>query len=403
MATQTAQKSFRPTGLEGIDSLTLSRFVLQMQQRHKEATGDLTILMNALQISCKVVETCVRRAGIAKLYGLAGIDNFQSDSDKSLKELANDTFKTNIEACEKVAIMVSEVEKMAVVLERRMNTAKYAIAFDPLDGVSNVGANISVGSIFAIYRIKEPEKIRTVEDASRAILQRGRDIAAAGYAMYGSATNLVISTGEGVHGFTLDPSLGEFVLTHQNVRVKSRGNLYSVNEGNSDEWNEPTTNYIESIKFPPPGKKPYSLRYIGTMVADIHRTLFYGGIFMYPSDHESPKGKLRLMYEVFPMAFLIEQAGGLATTGTRPILDICPTEVHQRVPVYMGSREDVLDIIRFFDEYPVSDAEEPGDPGHTEVGSISGVESLSLDGSELQTSTPTQTPTPTPIRLRDRS
>jgi len=365
--------------LKALDSITLTRYVLHGQRAHKDAKGDLTILLTAVQLACKVTDVCVRRSGIAKLYGLAGIGNFQSDSEKNIKELANDTFKTNIEACEKVAIMVSEVEKMAVVVERNMNVAKYAIAFDPLDGVSNVGANISVGSIFAIYRIKEPEKIRTVEDAKKAILQRGRDIAAAGYAMYGSATNLVISTGEGVHGFTLDPSLGEFVLTHQDVRVKSRGNLYSVNEGNSDEWNEPTTKYIHSIKFPPTGTKPYSLRYIGTMVADIHRTLFYGGVFMYPSDSEFPKGKLRLMYEAFPMAFLIEQAGGLATTGTMPILDMSPTEVHQRVPVYMGSKEDVLDIIRFFEEYPVSDAEESGDPDDAEVGNISGLKSIAID------------------------
>ncbi|KAJ8902804.1 hypothetical protein NDN08_006124 [Rhodosorus marinus] len=337
--------------LRGLDSITLTRYVLHGQRAHNHARGDLTILLTAVQLACKVTDVCVRRSGIAKLYGLAGIGNFQSDSEKDLKTLANDTFKTNIEACEKVSIMVSESEDMALVLDRNLNSAKYAIAFDPLDGSSNIDANISVGSIFAVYRLQDAGGIRTVEEATKAILQKGSEIAAAGYAMYGSSTSLVISTGDGVHAFTLDPSLGEFVLTQPSLRIKDRGNIYSVNEGNSDEWNESTRLYVNSIKFPTDEtRKPYSLRYIGTMVADIHRTLFYGGVFMYPTDRLHRRGKLRLLYEAFPMAFLIENAGGKATTGWERILDIVPTTVHQRAPVYMGSKLDVEDLLGFFQQ-----------------------------------------------------
>mmetsp|Transcript_7954 Transcript_7954/g.35308 ORF Transcript_7954/g.35308 Transcript_7954/m.35308 type:complete len:274 (-) Transcript_7954:737-1558(-) len=247
--------------------------------------------------------------------------------------------------------MVSESEDMALVLDRNLNSAKYAIAFDPLDGSSNIDANISVGSIFAVYRLQDAGGIRTVEEATEAILQKGSEIAAAGYAMYGSSTSLVISTGDGVHAFTLDPSLGEFVLTQPSLRIKDRGNIYSVNEGNSDEWNESTRLYVNSIKFPiDETRKPYSLRYIGTMVADIHRTLLYGGVFMYPTDRLHRRGKLRLLYEAFPMAFLIENAGGKATTGWERILDIVPTTVHQRAPVYMGSKLDVEDLLGFFQQ-----------------------------------------------------
>lgn len=263
-----------PTGLEGLDSVTLTRFVLHGQKSHAEAKGDLTMLLAAVQLACKVTETCVRRAGIANLYGLAGSGNVQGEDQKKLDIIANDTFKVNIQSSGKCCVMVSEEEDLAILCDRTYNTGKYAIAFDPLDGSSNIDANVSIGSIFAIYKIDDPAAITTPQEAAKEILQPGREMVCAGYAMYGSATNLVISMGEGVHGFTLDPSLGEFVLTDPNMRIPSRGKIYSVNEGNARMWDPATTEYIKGLKYPEdPDKKAYALRYIGSMVADIHRTL----------------------------------------------------------------------------------------------------------------------------------
>lgn len=275
--TKRNDKLRRPTGLEGLDSITLTRFVLQGQRHHHEAQGDMTMLLAAVQLACKVTESCVRRAGIAKLYGLAGSGNVQGEDQKKLDIIANDTFKVNIDSSEKCCVMVSEEEEDAILSGRPGSRGKYAIAFDPLDGSSNIDANVSIGSIFSIYKIAHPENVNTPEEAAQAILQSGRDMVAAGYAMYGSATNLVITTGDGVHGFTLDPSLGEFVLTHPDIQIPSRGKIYSVNEGNARLWDAATTEYIKSLKYPEEGKKSYSLRYIGSMVADVHRTLFYGG------------------------------------------------------------------------------------------------------------------------------
>lgn len=270
-----------PTGLEGLDSVTLTRFVLHGQKSHTEAKGDLTMLLAAVQLACKVTETCVRRAGIANLYGLAGSGNVQGEDQKKLDIIANDTFKVNIQSSGKCCVMVSEEEDLAILCDRTYNTGKYAIAFDPLDGSSNIDANVSIGSIFAIYKISDPAAITTPQEAAKEILQPGRKMVCAGYAMYGSATNLVISMGEGVHGFTLDPSLGEFVLTDPNMRIPSRGKIYSVNEGNARMWDPATTEYIKGLKYPEdPDKKAYALRYIGSMVADIHRTLLvrWGGV-----------------------------------------------------------------------------------------------------------------------------
>lgn len=343
-----------PTGLEGLDSVTLTRFVLHGQRTHKEASGDLTLLLAAVQLACKVTETCVRRAGIAKLYGLAGSGNVQGEDQKKLDIIANDTFKVNIESSERCGVMVSEEDDLAIVCAKSSDgaTGKYAIAFDPLDGSSNIDANVSIGTIFSIFRIDNPDDVVDAASAAKAILQPGRQMVSAGYAMYGSATNLVISIGAGVYGFTLDPSLGEFVLTHPNIEIPKRGKIYSVNEGNAKNWDKPTTEYINSLKYPPQGKSSYSLRYIGSMVADVHRTLFYGGVFIYPADKKNPTGKLRLLYEAAPMAFLIEQAGGKAITGTLPILDVVPDDIHQRVPVYMGSHDDITDFESYMSRYP---------------------------------------------------
>ena len=340
-----------PTGLEGVDSVTLTRFVLQGQRKHMEAGGELTMLLAAVQLACKVTESCVRRAGIARLYGLAGSGNVQGEDQKKLDIIANDTFKVNIDSSERCCMMVSEEEEECILSGRAGFRGKYAIAFDPLDGSSNIDANVSIGSIFSIYKIAHPENVNSTEEAAAAIMQSGREMVAAGYAMYGSATNLVLTLGEGVDGFTLDPSLGEFVLTHPNIRIPKRGKIYSINEGTAQYWDQATQEYVKSLKFPEDGKKPYTMRYIGSMVADVHRTLFYGGIFCYPATQAAPDGKLRLLYEAAPMAMLMEQAGGKAITGKMDILDVVPTKIHERVPVYMGSADDVTDFQGFIAKY----------------------------------------------------
>lgn len=214
--------------------------------------------------------------------------------------------------------------------------------FDPLDGSSNIDAGVNVGTIFGVYKVADGET-GTIEN----VLKPGRDMVAAGYTMYGSSCNLVLSTGQGVDGFTLDESLGEFILTHPEIRIPDRGKIYSFNEGNSMFFYPPTLEYLESIKYPE-NKKPYSARYIGSMVADVHRTLLYGGIFGYPGDKKNKDGKLRMLYEAFPMAYLTEQAGGVASTGSQRILDVIPKNIHGRCPVFLGSKDDVEDLTKFY-------------------------------------------------------
>jgi len=222
---------------------------------------------------------------------------------------------------------------------------KYCVVFDPLDGSSNIDAGVNVGTIFGIYKIKDGS-----DGIISDVLRPGYELVVAGYCMYGSSANMVISVGNGVNGYTLDTALGEFILTHPKIKIPSRGKIYSFNEGNSTYFHPPVIKYLEFIKYPSSGKPPYSARYIGSMVADVHRTLLYGGIFGYPDDKKSKSGKLRLLYEAFPMALLTEQAGGLATTGRQRILDIQPKEIHERCPVFLGSKEDVQDVIKFYEK-----------------------------------------------------
>jgi len=325
------------------DLITLTRHVLAEQFRlGSTATGDLTLLLIAIQVTSKFIETNVRRARLINLVGLAGETNIQGEDQKKLDVLSNDIMVNALRASGKTAVLVSEELDNAIIIEEKLR-GKYCVVFDPLDGSSNIDAGVNIGTIFGIYKIQEGS-----EGAISDVLRPGHEMVAAGYTMYGSSANLVLSTGNGVNGYTLDASLGEFILTHPNIQIPSRGKIYSFNEGNSMYFHEPTTNYLNSIKFPPAGKSPYSARYIGSMVADVHRTLLYGGIFGYPGDKKSKSGKLRLLYEAFPMAFLTEQAGGLATTGTGRILDIVPTSIHERCPVFLGSKDDVEDLLKFY-------------------------------------------------------
>jgi len=327
------------------DIITLTRHILDDQIRlGAAATGDLTLLLNAIQMTSKFIATNVRKARLINLVGLAGETNIQGEEQKKLDVLSNDIMVNSLRASRKTAVLVSEEIDEAIIIDDKMK-GRYCVVFDPLDGSSNIDAGVNIGTIFGVYKVAENSK-GTISD----VLRPGREMVAAGYTMYGSSANLVLSTGNGVNGYTLDTALGEFILTHPNIKIPPRGKIYSFNEGNSMYFHSPVVNYLKSIKFPEKGKSPYSARYIGSMVADVHRTLLYGGIFGYPDDTKSKNGKLRLLYEAFPMAFLTEQAGGIATTGRGRILDVVPKDIHERCPVFLGSKEDVLDLMKFYKE-----------------------------------------------------
>ncbi|XP_047477618.1 fructose-1,6-bisphosphatase 1-like isoform X2 [Penaeus chinensis] len=330
------------TSSQTIDTncVTLTRSILREQKRHPEATGELTMLIMGIQTAVKSISNAVRKAGIAALYGMAGDVNVQGEEVKKLDVLANDLFINMLSSSYTTCLLVSEENKTVIEVEQDRQ-GKYVVCFDPLDGSSNIDCLVSIGSIFSIYR-KSTEGVPTVSDA----LQPGNQIVAAGYALYGSATMMVISTGNGVNGFMLDPSIGEFVLTDPNMRVKEKGKIYSLNEGYANLWDPAVSEYVQGKKA-----KKAGARYIGSMVADVHRTLKYGGIFMYPATSDAPKGKLRLLYECNPMAFLMEQAGGQATTGKMRILDIVPTDIHQRTPIFLGSTGDVQEIIDLYKKH----------------------------------------------------
>jgi len=320
--------------------ITLTSHTLQEQATlGDKATGDLTLLLQAIQTTCKTIAMNVRRARLLNLIGAAGTANKTGDDQKKLDVLSNEIMVNTLKQSGKTSVLVSEEDEEAIIVEDGLK-GKYAVVFDPLDGSSNIDAGVNVGTIFGVYLVSG-------SGSEKDTLKPGREMVCAGYCMYGSSANLVISTGHGVNGYTLDNGIGEFILTHPDIRIPSRGKIYSFNEGNALFFHEPTNKYLESIKFPS-NNKPYSARYIGSMVADVHRTLLYGGIFGYPDDKKSKSGKLRLLYEGFPMAYLVEQAGGLATDGKQNILDIQPTQIHQRTGIYLGSKEDVEDVLKFY-------------------------------------------------------
>lgn len=335
------------------DIITLTRHVLNdgfQLAKSSAASGDLTILLSSLQTTCKFIESNVRKARLINLIGAAGNTNVQGEDQKKLDVLSNEIMINALRASGKAAVLVSEENDDAIIVgEKQQGTTfetekgKYCVVFDPLDGSSNIDAGVNIGTIFGIYLVKDGSK-GTVED----VLRPGREMVAAGYCMYGSSANMVLTTGNGVNGYTLDNGIGEFILTHPDIKLPSRGKIYSINEGNSAYYHEPVLKYLDSVKFPKGDRKPYSARYIGSMVADVHRTLLYGGIFGYPDDKKSKSGKLRLLYEAFPMAFLTEQAGGIATTGRGRILDVQPTSIHERCPVFLGSKEDVEELLSFY-------------------------------------------------------
>lgn len=320
--------------------LTLTTHLIQMQKDQPQATGDFTLLLTAIQSACKYISSKVRSAGVANLGGYSGTSNESGEEQKALDVLSNDVFNNVLSKCGKCCILASEEEENAVVIES--TDGKYIVAFDPLDGSSNIEVNISIGSIFSIMKKTNDEK-PSIKD----LLKSGNEVIAAGYCLYGSSTQMILSIGNyQVNGYTLDPSFGEFILSHPNIKIPNKGAIYSINEGNYVNWDKATINYVMDKKNPKEGKA-YSLRYVGSMVADVHRTLIKGGVFLYPSDQKSKNGKLRVLYECFPMSFIIEHAGGASSTGKGRVLDILPTKIHERCSIIIGSKSDVNE----FDEY----------------------------------------------------
>ncbi|MBQ4133398.1 MAG: class 1 fructose-bisphosphatase, partial [Desulfovibrionaceae bacterium] len=322
--------------------ITVTEHLLLHQSRAETATGQFTRLLYDLILAAKHIWRNVNSAGLVNVLGGTGTVNVQGERVQKLDELANNIIIHCMERSGTLCGMASEENAELITIPSRFPKGDYFLYFDPLDGSSNIDANINVGTIFSIYRRKDGSKL---DPDSEEFLRPGLEQVAAGYFLYGPSCMMVYSSGDGVHGFTLDPSVGEFLLSHPNIQIPRHGKYYSVNEANWLYWDEATREAVSCFKgMENPLGKPYSLRYVGSLVADFHRTLLYGGVFMYPLDYkikDKPKGKLRLLYEASPLSFLIEQAGGKSIDGWNRILDIAPGHLHQRVPLIIGSPEDV--------------------------------------------------------------
>ncbi|WP_038056114.1 class 1 fructose-bisphosphatase [Thermodesulfobacterium hydrogeniphilum] len=315
---------------KGID---LARFILEEERRYPHATGTLSHALLAIENAGKVISAHINKAGLVDILGRAEKINIYGEDVKKLDELANKWLIEHLSASGDFFAIASE-ELEEPVFPEVGKDGKYVILLDPLDGSSNIDVNISVGTIFSIFK--------KISDDVTTFFQEGYKQVAAGYIIYGSSTMMVYTTGNGVHGFTLDPMIGTFILSHPDIKIPSKGKIYSINEAYYLRWDGRIRNWLDTIK-----QNRYSLRYVGSMVADVHRTLLKGGVFAYPADSKNKNGKLRLLYEAFPMSFIIEQAGGMSTNGEKSILQIKPTELHQRTPVFLGSPEDIKELLNF--------------------------------------------------------
>ena len=314
---------------------TLEQFIIERQAEIPFSAGSFSRLLHNLSIAAKVVNRDIRRAGLIGVTGESGAVNVQGEVQQKLDAIAHTEFVEALKAGGEVGLVVSEEAAEAIPLESREDGGgRYVVLFDPLDGSSNIDVGVTVGTIFSIYRLPEGAEEATLEMAE----QPGTEQVAAGYVIYGSTTMLVYTTGDGVNGFTLDPPLGEFLLSHPNIRIPEGGSYYSVNEGEEDSFDESLTRYLDWLKGRGAGRS-FSARYIGSLVSDFHRNLLKGGVYLYPATDEYPEGKLRLMYEANPVAFIAEQAGGQASDGRRRILEIDPSDVHQRTPLVVGSAD----------------------------------------------------------------
>lgn len=321
-----------------IPTQTLSRFIHAEERKHLGATGELSDLLSAVALGVKFIRSIIATAGFKGLRGYTGKTNVQGEQVHELDQESDEILVEILGSSGHFGLLVSEEREQVVATGADKSGAKYVVAFDPLDGSSNLGSNIPVGTIFSIFKKRDSK----VPASSADFMQAGTNLVAAGYAVYGSKTTFVYSCGRGVHGFTLDPSIGEFLLTEEFIKTPERGSTYSINEGNAATWDGGLRNFIDTLKAPNSELgTPYSARYTGSLVADFDRNLKRGGIFMYPGDEKHPRGKLRMLYECMPLSFIAEQAGGAATDGKTRILEVVPTEIHQRSPLFIGSKHEV--------------------------------------------------------------
>jgi fructose-1,6-bisphosphatase I len=321
--------------------VTVQQHIMQQQQLHSRgAGGKLSWLLSGITLATKMIESRVRRAGLLDILGAAGLTNVQGEQQQKLDVFANQALIHCLGVRDAVAVLVSEENEEPVSFDRDAETGRYVVIFDPLDGSSNIDVNVSVGTIFSIFR-----RVEGASDLNASVLQCGLKQVAAGYVVYGSSTTFVYTAGHGVFGFTLDPAVGAYVLSHENMRMPEQGSYYSVNEANERDFPDEYRLYLDNIRAGKLGRA-YSSRYIGSLVADFHRTLLKGGVFLYPPTQSHATGKLRLMYEANPIAFIAEQAGGIATNGADRILEIQPTDIHQRTPLVLGSKVEMEEFQR---------------------------------------------------------
>ena len=318
--------------------VTIERYVIEQERLHPEATGELSGILVDLALAAKMIAMKVRMAGVIDILGAAGTDNVQGEHQQKLDVIANEIVVKAMDHGGRLCAMASEEEADLIPIPDGFKLGKYLLMFDPLDGSSNIDVNVPIGTIFSVVKKHSRNGPR---GELKDFLQPGRKQVAAGYVIYGSSTMLVYTTGQGAHGFTLDPSIGEFLLSHPDIRIPSTGRYLSVNDSYEPLWEPGVRTLMRRYRGIEGDRKPLNVRYVGSLVADFHRNLLGGGVFAYPANTKSPKGKLRLLYEANPLAFIVEQAGGAATDGRTRILDVTPTELHQRTPLYIGSKDEV--------------------------------------------------------------
>ena len=325
-------------------AITLAQFLLEDERRYPEATGEFTSVLMDIALASKMINREVIRAGLVDVLGYTGVENVHGEKVQKLDLFAHQTITRVLGATGQLAVLASEEDENIIPVPEGQPVGKYVVNFDPLDGSSNINANVNIGTIFSVLPRVTRRGGGTLEDC----LQPGLRQLCAGYVMYGSSTMLIYTAGHGVHGFTYEPSVGEYLLSHQNIRIPERGRIYSVNEGNYTQWTDGVKRYVDHLKVDDrPTGRPYSSRYVGSLVADFHRNLLYGGIFLYPGDRKNPRGKLRVLYEAAPLSFIVEEAGGMSSDGERRILELVPTSLHERTPLFLGSPQDVRECETF--------------------------------------------------------
>jgi fructose-1,6-bisphosphatase I len=317
--------------------VTIERFIIEQERMHPEASGELSGILYDLALAAKMISNKVRSAGLADVLGETYTENVQGEAQQKLDVLSNEMIVKAMDHGGRLCAMASEEEPDLIQIPDGFKCGKYVLLFDPLDGSSNIDVNVPVGTIFSVLR----KITRGTRGEMEDVLQPGRRQVAAGYVIYGSSTMMVYTTGQGAHGFTLDPSIGEFLLSHPNIRIPDTGRYLSVNDSYERNWDESVRVLMRRYRGLDGDRKPLNVRYVGSLVADFHRNMLGGGVFAYPANSKSPRGKLRLMYEANPLAFVVEQAGGAATDGHQRIMDITPAELHQRTPLFIGSKREV--------------------------------------------------------------